>query len=112
MKVVRLGVFGIILGMKRLPFYSDPSIIANTPLAAMVLIDGANFGQLFRMWNEHTAAGQNLWSWLSVWVALVLFLNFYRVCCPQQRIAFWCTVVGLFMNTSVWLTVVYFRYIV
>lgn len=64
------------------------------------------------MWTEETAAGQSLWSWMAVGVALVLWCNFYRVCCPNEKFALRCTLVGCLMNVAVCLTVVYFRYIV
>jgi hypothetical protein len=91
---------------------SDPSVVSKTPLVTVFLLEGANANQLLRMWHEHTAAGQSLIGWLSVWVALLLWANFYRVCCPRERFAFWATVVGVGMNTAVWLTVIWFRFIV
>jgi len=92
-------------------FYNNPAIVAKTPIATVLLLEYANIGQLYRMWHEHTAAGQNLWSWISVGIALLFWLNFYRVICPQEKFAFWATVLGFFLNSAVWLTVVYFRYI-
>ena len=92
--------------------WSDPRIISKTPLATIVLLEHANIQQLIRMWSEGTAEGQSLWGWISVGFALALFINFYRVCCPKEKFAFWATVLGLGMNLLVILTVVWFRYLV
>jgi hypothetical protein len=79
-------------------------------LLTTLLLEYANVGQLYRMWTERTAAGQSLWSWLSVGCALVLWCNFYRVCCPRERFALWATMFGVGMNLAVVLTVIWFRY--
>lgn len=89
--------------------WNNPKWVSRTPLVTTFFLEYANVGQLWRMWREHTAAGQNVWSWVSVWVALWLFLNFYRVCCPKERFAFWATVSGICFNTAVIATVMYFR---
>jgi hypothetical protein len=62
--------------------------------------------------RKEQAAGQSLWGWLSVNIALLLWCNFYRVCCPAQKLAFWAPVVGWVLNSCVVLTVIYFRYLV
>ena len=91
-------------------FWNDPVLVSKTPLVTVVLLEFGNLSQLYRMWQERTSAGQSLWAWVSVGIALCLFLNFYRVVCPEQKFAFWSTAVGIALNTCVWLTVLYFRY--
>ncbi len=91
--------------------WDNPSVVGKTPLVTVVLLENANIQQLVRMWNEGTAEGQSLWGWIFVNLALLLWCNFYRVCCPKERFAFWATVVGVLMNAAVIATVVYFRYI-
>lgn len=54
---------------------SDPKVVAKTPLVTTLLLENANVQQLWRMWHEHTAAGQSLWGWL-----LVLYFRYW---CPQ-----------------------------
>lgn len=97
---------------KLLGWINDPKVVGKCLLVTTFLLEGANIGQLHRMWTEHTAAGQSLWSWLSVGLALVIWCNYYRVICPQEKFAFRCTCVGVFINTLVWLSVVYWRYLV
>jgi uncharacterized protein with PQ loop repeat len=77
------------------------------PVAAQVLLEWANVSQLVRMWREHTAAGQSLVGWLSVFAALLLFLAFYRH--KRLTTVVYTTAFGLLMNTLVILTVLYFR---
>lgn len=91
---------------------SDPATVGwLTPMVAVGLLEFANVNQLVRMWTEWTAAGQSLWGWLSVQLALWLWLNFYRVITPNERFAFWGTGIGIAMNMAVCLTVVFFRYV-
>jgi hypothetical protein len=92
-------------------FWNNPTVVGKTPLLTTLLLEYANAGQLYRMWTEHTAAGQSMWSWLSVGTALWLWCNFYRVCCPDQKFTLRCTQFGVFMNLLVVLSVAYFRYV-
>jgi hypothetical protein len=92
-------------------FWNNPALVGKTPLLTTLLLEYANAGQLYRMWTERTAAGQSLWSWISVWLALVCWTNFYRVICPAEKFALRCTVFGVFMNSLVILSVIYFRYV-
>lgn len=90
-------------------FWNDPTVVSKTPILTTLLLEGANVGQLWRMWTYHTAAGQSLLAWFEVFAALALWLNFYRVITPDQKFAKWATGFGLCMNAAVWLTVIYFR---
>lgn len=88
---------------------SDPRVVEYTPIATTLLLEYANVGQLYRMWREHSALGQNVWSWLAVNAALWLWLNFY-VQTGNLTWAVRATKVGIALNTAVVLTVAYFRY--
>lgn len=90
--------------------WNNPAVVSNTPLIAVGLLEWANLSQLFRMWTEWTAAGQSLVGWLSVHLALWLWLNFYRVITPNEKKAIYGTALGVIMNGAVILTVCYFRY--
>jgi len=90
---------------------NDPARVSKTPLLAIPLFCWFSVKQTIQMWMERTAAGQNLAGWASLLLALLLFLNFYRVCCPKERYAFWGTVVEVGTVTVAMLTVVYFRYL-
>lgn len=90
--------------------WNDPAVVDKTPLLTTALLEAANAQQLWRMWSEHTAAGQSLTAWLSVNCALLLWLNFYRVVTPHARWAIVGTAFGVLMNTAVILTVAWFRY--
>lgn len=96
--------------MKTQP-WNNPKLVATwTPILAVMLLEWANVNQLYRMWTEWTAAGQSLWGWVSVWCALVLWINFYRVVTPEAKWAFRGTALGICMNTCVIVTVIFFRY--
>ncbi len=92
--------------------WSNPRLVSKTPLIGVGLLEHANLQQLYRMWSEGTADGQSLWGWISVFVALLFWCNFYRVCCPNEKFAFWATTFSVLMNLLVILTVVHFRYLV
>lgn len=93
------------------PFYRNPALVDKTPVLSVFLLEMANVQQLARMWSEQTAAGQSLWGWVCVNVALLLWLNFYLTFNRQNRFAIWGTALGVLMNASVILSVVYFRYL-
>lgn len=91
--------------------YNDPGIVCNTPLVTVFFLEAANIGQIWRMWKEQSAIGQSLVGWFMVWIALVLWWNYYRVVAPAaQRRAYWVTAFGILMNSVVISTVIYFRY--
>ena len=83
--------------------------MATFPVVCMFLLEFANLGQLYRMWTERTAEGQNPFSWMSVGLALFLWMVWYRTFVPEQRVAFWATLVGFLLNTAVWISVFYWR---
>jgi hypothetical protein len=87
---------------------SDKRWVSYTPILTTLLLEYANAGQLWRMWHVHSALGQNVWSWLSVNVALWLWLNWYRVFTPQSW-AIPATCVGICINGLLIATVFYFR---
>lgn len=89
---------------------SEPRIVDKTPLVSVALLEAANVQQLFRMWSEHTAAGQSLWAWMTVNVALWLWVNFYVVFNRDNKFAIYGTALGIVMNTLVILTIIWFRY--
>lgn len=89
----------------------DPAWVGKVPIVTTFLLEAANVQQLVRMWTERTAAGQSLTAWMSVNVALWLWLQFYHTFTPDQRLAIWGTRVGIALNSAVILTVVFFRYL-
>ncbi len=89
---------------------TNPKVVDKTPIITVCLLEGANLQQLWRMWTEHTSAGQSVTAWLSVNIALWLWLNFYLVFNRENKFAIWGTAIGIFLNALVMLTVVYFRY--
>lgn len=91
-------------------FWNNPNIVAKSPLVTAALLEAANVQQLWRMWREQTADGQSMTAWMSVGAALLLWCNYYRVICPKEKFALYCTMFGVFMNALVILTVCYFRY--
>lgn len=93
-------------------WYRNPAIVAKTPFLVAVFMEYANAGQLWRMWREHSALGQNVWSWVAVHITLWLWLNFDLVIVPggSKSWAFRATALGLVLNTAVILTVAYFRW--
>lgn len=91
-------------------FRTNPKIVDKTPVVAVSLLELANVQQLYRMWTEYTAAGQSLYGWVCVNVALILWLNFYLVFNRQNKFAIYGTAFGILMNASVIASVIFFRY--
>jgi len=88
--------------------FNDPKWLDRSTIVATILLEWANVSQLWRMWGERTSAGQSVIAWCSVFVALALFMNFYRA--KKMTIQKWCSIGGMIMNSSVITTVLYFRY--
>ncbi len=86
------------------------ALVDKTPILTTFLLEGANLQQLYRMWTEKTAAGQSITAWVSVNLALLLWLNFYLVFNRDNKYAIWGTTVGIGLNGLVIATVAYFRY--
>jgi uncharacterized protein with PQ loop repeat len=97
-------------GAAMTPWYRQPALVSKTPIVAVVLLELANVSQLTRMWSTGTADGQSVVGWMCVNVALLLWLNFYLTFTPTQRWAIWGTVLGIGMNTSVILSVLWLRW--
>ena len=93
-------------------FISNKNLVSKTPIITSILLEYANIGQLYRMWAEHSAKGQSIWSWASVGLALWLWLNFYRVMLPNEKFAYRATIIGIILNALVILSVLWFNYIV
>lgn len=89
----------------------DQAFVSRTPIISVALLEMANVQQLYQMWTERTAAGQSLWAWICVWLALWLWLNFYLVKTPGERWAIRGTILGLTLNSAVIATVIYWRYV-
>lgn len=85
----------------------DQQVAKFTPLLAVILLEAANVNQLWRMWSIRSSEGQSIWGWICVNVALILWCNFYRY--HKHWIAFYATLFGIFMNSLVIFSVVYFR---
>lgn len=91
--------------------FLDPKWVARTPIASVALLEMANVQQLWRMWTEWSSAGQSLWGWLFVNIALWLWLNFYRVLTPDAKWAIRGTMLGIALNAAVLVSVALLRYV-
>lgn len=85
-------------------------VVDKFPLITTVLLEGANAAQLARMWTEKSALGQSVTGWSLVWLALVMWFAYYLVIVPEKKLPRYCTAFGILVNSSVVLTVIYFRY--
>lgn len=90
-------------------FWKNPNIVKHSPFVSMFLLEAANFFQLIEMWTHRTAAGQSIFGWVSVNIALLLYLNFYLVCTPNMKSAIVATSIGVVINLMVVLTTIYFK---
>jgi hypothetical protein len=91
--------------------FNNAKLVEKTPIVTTLLLEYANAGQVWRMWAERSAEGQSLAAWMAVSLALLLWLNFFRVCTPDRKWAFRCQLLGCAMNALVILTVIRFRYL-
>jgi hypothetical protein len=89
---------------------SNPAWVGRSTILATGLFAWSYCEQLWRMWSTHTAAGQSIPGWIVMFAALLIFLNFYRVCCPKEKLAYWGTVAELVLNATVIASVTYLRW--
>jgi uncharacterized protein with PQ loop repeat len=85
------------------------NLVDKTPILTTLLLEYANIGQIYRMWHEQSAKGQNVWSWLAVNVALWLWFNYYRIKLPNEHFARWATAVGILINSIVIISTIHFH---
>ena len=88
----------------------NPKLMKHIPFVTTGLLESANVAQMYRMWTEWTAEGQSVWGWIFVNLALILWYNWYALFAPEQKSARIATGIGIFMNSCVILSVIYFRY--
>jgi len=92
--------------------FSDPKIVTLTPIVCSFLFEYANLGQIWKIWIAHTAAGQNIWSWVALNISLFLYLNFYRVCAPKEKFAIWATAISILVGWVLIFSIIWWRWIV
>ena len=86
--------------------------VLRTPILSVLLLEAANVQQLWQMWViDRSADGQSLTGWLCVQLALWLWLNFYYVITPEAKWAIRGTQLGIALNMSVCLSVLFWRYL-
>lgn len=90
-------------------FLSNKDLVAKSPVLTTFLLEWANVSQLWQMWTQQTARGQSLLAWISVQVALWIWINYYRVLLPEHKFPRVATLVGCGLNLLVILSVCYFR---
>jgi uncharacterized membrane protein YbaN (DUF454 family) len=91
-------------------FLNNQRLVSLTPIFASCIFETASAGQIFEMWRQHSALGQSIFSWSIITLALLMWLNFYRVKTPNEKIAIWMTVFAICTNAIVISTVAYFKY--
>lgn len=79
-------------------------LVDSIPLFASILIGWGNAGQLYKMWRYHTAAGQNIFSYISVLAAIVLWLIYYRIRLGKTM-AYYVSLVEVFMISAIIVTI-------
>lgn len=85
------------------------NIVDFFPLVSALLAESGNAGQLWKMWAAHTAAGQNIWSFVSILCAVILWIVYFEKNLGKT-FAYWMAWVGAVMLSANILTVLYFTY--
>lgn len=92
-----------------LKIWNNPDRVKFTPIIARCGFEVANIGFILRMFQTHSSRDQSLLGWSLLLISLLLWVNFYRVCTPEQKIARYMSIVAALTNLAVFLTVIYFR---
>lgn len=85
-------------------------LVLKTPIVTALLIEGGAVQQIYRIWSEGSAAGQSLTGWIGVTIAVMLWLNFYKVITPEAKWAIRTTTLAVFLNATIVASIVYWRY--
>jgi hypothetical protein len=91
-------------------WYNDSKYVSKIPLLTTILFGYGAVCQMWRMWTTHTAAGQSIFGWVCVTLALMLFLQFYRIITPKEKIAFYSCLAEVFLYFGVIGSIIYFRW--
>lgn len=78
---------------------NDPKLVSRLcPTIACAFFLWCYAGQVIHMWTKHTAAGQSLFGWIGLAIALCSIHHFYCVCTPKERIAIWSVRAEIMLN--------------
>lgn len=89
--------------------WNNPARVKFTPVVARIGFEIANIEFIVRMIETRSSRDQSLLSWVLLCGALLLWVNFYRVCTPEQIPARVMSIVAASTNMLVLATVIYFR---
>jgi hypothetical protein len=87
------------------------TLAAKAPVVSTFIFMLADCSQIYRMVQEQTAAGQSLYGWLAILVALAMYAVFFKVITPEEKLPLYCTYINIVTIVALAFTVVYFRYI-
>lgn len=87
----------------------NPKIVSKFPIIAGILFFINSTSQIIKIWTDHSSKDQSLTGWISLTIALFLFLIFYKVCCPKEKYAFWSTVIEILTNLFLIISVIIFK---
>lgn len=77
---------------------------------SMAMMEVAVVGQMFRMFRERSALGQEPFSWAVVTLGLSGWVLWYTKMTPEHKVPRYSAMIGCGMNFVGFLTVCYFRY--
>ena len=85
------------------------TLVKYFPVLATLLIEAASLGQIARMFQERSSAGQSFVSYLLLILALVLWERFYAIRTPDEKPAVWTARASILVNILVASCVLYYR---
>lgn len=92
------------------PIENPKTLVDLFPLISSAFIECGNIGQLWRMWTERTAAGQNLWSYVSILIALLLWVVYFRLRIGK-KLAYYVTLFSLLTIGANIITIALLRWV-
>lgn len=85
------------------------NVVEKYPFVTIGLIEFFNISQGVRMIKNHSSEDQSIMGWIAVTFALVLWTIYYKVIVPEQKIAYYSTVISIFINITIVCIALYFR---
>lgn len=93
-------------------FINSPSLnkaVSYSPLIGTCLFVVADTSQIIQIYSKQSSLGHSIWGWTIVIISLLLYATFFKVKTPNEKLAFWCTILNLFVVILLYATVIYFR---
>lgn len=84
-------------------------IVSKFPILTIGLIEFFNISQGVTMIKNKSSEDQSILGWIAVIIALILWTIYYKIIIPNEKIAFYSTIISIIINICVLGVAIYYR---